>query len=179
MASNEVRIISGLWRGRKLRFPASPGLRPTLGRARETLFNWLQADIRDARCLDLYAGSGALGFEALSRGALAVTFVERDRRVSQALTANAERLATSAATVVNRSAEQFLRRATGPWDVVFFDPPFASGNTDAILAQVLALTGPEGLVYVERPLREPLPCPTRLHKQGKAGDCHFGLLSGG
>ncbi|MEN9806994.1 MAG: hypothetical protein RL756_1514, partial [Pseudomonadota bacterium] len=83
MATNEVRIIGGKFRGRKLRFPDAPGLRPTLGRSRETLFNWLVGDIVDARCLDLFAGSGALGFEALSRGARRVTFVEQSRAVAE------------------------------------------------------------------------------------------------
>ena len=89
MANNEVRIIGGQWKGRKLRFPARPELRPTLGRVRETLFNWLAPVVSDSSCLDLFAGSGALGFEALSRGAAEVTFVERDRKAASALQDNA------------------------------------------------------------------------------------------
>ena len=90
MSNNEVRIIGGQWRGRKLTFPNRQDLRPTLGRVRETLFNWLAPHVQGSRCLDLYAGSGALGFEALSRGAAEVTFVERDRKAAAALKGNAE-----------------------------------------------------------------------------------------
>ena len=88
MARNEVRIIGGKWKGRKLSFAASKTLRPTLGRVRETLFNWLMADVEDARCLDLFAGSGALGFEALSRGAREVTFVDNNHHAATALRNN-------------------------------------------------------------------------------------------
>ena len=106
MANNEVRIIGGQWRGRKLRFPDRPDLRPTLGRVRETLFNWLAPDIHGAHCLDLYAGSGALGFEALSRGAAEVTFVERDRKAASALQANVELL-----NAMGAQSAPYLRRA--------------------------------------------------------------------
>jgi 16S rRNA (guanine966-N2)-methyltransferase len=180
MASNEVRIIGGKWRGRKLVFPAERHLRPTLGRVRETLFNWLAADVPGSRCLDLFAGSGALGFEALSRGARAVTFVESNSRVARSLEENAARLGADGATVLRARAEQALRRLTGPWDIVFLDPPFGH----AVLADLLGrLTeagclAPEGLVYVEWPRRE---CLTVEHwreiKHARAGDTQFGLLA--
>jgi len=107
MANNEVRIIGGQWRGRKLTFPARAHLRPTLGRVRETLYNWLAPSIHGARCLDLYAGSGALGFEALSRGAAEVIFVERDRKTAMALRRNAEMLGARA-TVLTRDPSSFI-----------------------------------------------------------------------
>lgn len=181
MAGNEVRIIGGNWRGRKLVFPDRRDLRPTLGRVRETLFNWLAADIDGSRCLDLFAGSGALGFEALSRGACTVTFVDEDRRAVQALRANAERLgAGDRARIVCAGAERFVRRESGPWDVVFVDPPFRSGLLPGVLA-LLAERGAlaeGGLVYVEAARRDELDvAPWRWIKQSTAGDTRFGLLA--
>ena len=182
MASNEVRIISGLWKGRKLRFSAAKDLRPSLGRVRETLFNWLVADIEGAHCLDLFAGSGALGFEALSRGAASVVLVEKDRRIAQSLRENRQLLGADNASVVNAPAERFLRQPPAePWDIVFFDPPFS--DPDALkLLETLQQEGyltPGGLIYIEQPRHRPLPDSMRLLKQAKAGDCHFALLRGG
>jgi 16S rRNA (guanine966-N2)-methyltransferase len=180
MASNEVRIISGLWKGRKLRFNATADLRPSLGRVRETLFNWLIADLPGARCLDLFAGSGALGFEALSRGAAAVTFVEKNRLAAASLRDNVRLLNARHADVMATTAERFLRTAPAqPWDVVFFDPPFADMTVLKLLEQLLtpAYLQPDGIVYIERSKHEPLPYAEQLYKRGQAGDCHFGLLS--
>ena len=109
MPQNEVRIIGGLWKGRKLRFPLQQGLRPSLGRVRETLFNWLRDRVQDSDCLDLFAGSGALGFEALSRGAKSVTFIERERTAVQALKDNARFLDAEQCTVLQGSAVNFLQ----------------------------------------------------------------------
>lgn len=179
MVSNEVRIISGLWKGRKLRFQGNSELRPSLGRVRETLFNWLVADLPDARCLDLFAGSGALGFEALSRGAAAVTFVEKNRRSADALRNNARMLNTDAATIICSSAERFLKAPPAiPWDIIFFDPPFADSAAYDLLDSLRGaeFLQPHGVIYVERSRREPLPFASQLLKQSRAGDCHFGLL---
>jgi 16S rRNA (guanine966-N2)-methyltransferase len=180
MASNEVRIIGGNFRGRKVAFPDRPDLRPTLGRVRETLFNWLRADVGGSRCLDLFAGSGALGFEAASRGAAAVTLVERDRRVAASLRDNAARLGADNVTVVCDRAERVLRRGGEPWDIVFLDPPFQQ----TLLASMLELIrdcgalAPEGLVYLEAPRRETLPVGEWLTvKHGQAGDTRFALLA--
>ena len=118
---NEVRIIGGKWKRRKLRFPDRPTLRPTLDRVRVTLFNWLIAKLDDAVCLDLYAGSGALGFEAASRGARAVTLVERDAVVVRALEDNRQRLGASNVTIVRGTAAAWLERTPTPFDVVFVD----------------------------------------------------------
>jgi 16S rRNA (guanine966-N2)-methyltransferase len=177
--NNEVRIIGGQWKGRKLKFPTRPELRPTLGRVRETLFNWLVADIHGARCLDLFAGSGALGFEALSRGAAEVTFVDQDRKAAEALERNLASLGGSGR--VSRSlAAEFLRASAArgaTYDVIFVDPPFESDFQALQIEQLLELHLAEGgLVYLERPRRTPMPCADRLVKQATAGDCRFGLI---
>ncbi len=126
---NRLRIIGGQWRGRKLDFPNVEGLRPTPDRVRETLFNWLQADIVGARCLDLFAGSGALGLEALSRGASRAVLVEKSADAAQQLEMHLRTLQCDDATVVQLTAEQFLQRGPGDarYDVVFLDPPFGQG----------------------------------------------------
>ncbi len=123
---NSVRIIGGGWRGRRITFPDMPGLRPTPDRVRETLFNWLQQAIAGARCLDLFAGSGALGLEALSRGAKELVFVEQSVAASRALQEQLVRLGGSggAASVVEMGAARYLRAAAPAFDIVFLDPPF-------------------------------------------------------
>jgi 16S rRNA (guanine966-N2)-methyltransferase len=181
MAVNEVRIIGGKWRGRKLRFPDAPGLRPTLGRVRETLFNWLAPSLQDSHCLDLFAGSGALGFEALSRGAAHVTLVEANRRAAQALRDNAARLRADAAACHIRllPAARFLRETTTQWDLIFLDPPFAANAVPATLRVIrqnrsLACGG---MIYFELP-RQAVPEFEGFEawKAGNAGETRFGLL---
>src|SRR5499433_20698 len=113
MPENRVRVIGGRWRSRLLRFPAAPGLRPTPDRVRETLFNWLGQDLTGAACLDLFAGSGALGFEAASRGARRVVMVERDPATFRSLTAAREQLGASAVRLVRADALEFLRSDDG------------------------------------------------------------------
>lgn len=180
MASNEVRIIGGNWRGRKIGFPDRPHLRPTLGRVRETLFNWLVADVPGRRCLDLFAGSGAIGFEAASRGAAAVTLVESDPLAVRRLKENAVRLGAEQVTVVFDRAERLLSRREASWDIIFLDPPFAGDHLAPIL-DLIRSTGAlaaDGLVYVEAPRREALPTAGwREVRQSKAGDTRFGLLA--
>jgi 16S rRNA (guanine966-N2)-methyltransferase len=181
MAANEVRIIGGNWRGRKLRFPDVSGLRPTLGRVRETLFNWLNRRIAGSRCLDLFAGSGALGFEALSRGAAIVTLVEPDARAARALRENATRLgAGPACRIACTTATRFLRDDGGAWDVIFLDPPFDADLLPATLARIRAAgcLAPDGVVYFEMPRRVTADFPGfSLVKEGTAGDTRFGLLA--
>ncbi|MBT6275527.1 MAG: 16S rRNA (guanine(966)-N(2))-methyltransferase RsmD [Chromatiales bacterium] len=149
----KIRIIGGRWRGRLLPVPSSDGLRPTAGRIRETLFNWLTPWVRDARCLDLFAGTGALGLESLSRGAAHVTLVEKDVTLVATLRESVDRLdAVTSADVVRMDALQWLATATPvPHDVVFVDPPFASGLLEPALG---ALQGTGWLsetakIYVE------------------------------
>ena len=149
---NFVRIIGGGWRGRRVSFPDSPGLRPTPDRVRETLFNWLQHSIVDTRCLDLFAGSGALGLEALSRGAREVVFVEQAQAAARALQGELQRLGGAArARVMELGAARFLRSAPatvgGPFDVVFLDPPF---GRDA-LAEYVPLLDARRLAEAGRP----------------------------
>jgi 16S rRNA (guanine966-N2)-methyltransferase len=125
--ANQVRIIAGTWRGRRLSFAPVPGLRPTPDRVRETLFNWLAPVIRGARCLDLYAGSGALGLEAASRGAAEVVLVENDRQVVVALERQRESLGAHQVSVVRAEVLQWLSSPASAFDIVFLDPPFRRG----------------------------------------------------
>ena len=122
----EVRIIGGQWRGRRLRFSAAEGLRPTLDRFRETLFNWLMFDIEGARCLDLFAGSGALGLEALSRGAREVDFVDASAQVCKDIRQHLQTLESDRGRVWHSQAEAWLKAhaSQGPYDLIFLDPPF-------------------------------------------------------
>lgn len=131
---NRLRIIGGHWRGTRLQFPAIAAIRPTPDRVRETMFNWLQNIVPGARCLDLYAGSGALGLEALSRGAREVVFVDREPAVGVYLRETLQRLKSTAGRVEVLNAERFLQQPPEAFDVVFLDPPFAKD----LLAQTCA-----------------------------------------
>lgn len=146
-----LRIIAGRYGGRRLSFPEAGGVRPTGNRVRETLFNWLGDAVVGARVLDLFAGTGALGIEALSRGAASAVFVERSRRLADVLRQNLATLGTDEARVVRRDAEGYLRGAPEAFDLVFLDPPFNSAIIDAVCGQLD--TGgwlvPGGWVYVE------------------------------
>ena len=179
---NRLRIIGGDWRSRVLDFPDAPGLRPTPDRIRETLFNWLQLKIAGANCLDLFSGSGALGFEALSRGASMVTSLETDNGAVKAIENNACQLGTTAMKVQRQDAMAWLNRQNEarPFDLVFIDPPFAS----VLQAQCCSLLAANGwlsagaLVYVEaaEPVETlPLPAGWTLLKHKRAGDVHYGL----
>ena len=161
---NRLRIIGGRWRGRKLSFPDVPGLRPTPDRVRETLFNWLQADIVGARCLDLFAGSGALGLEALSRGAARAVLVDESRDVTQQLETHLRTLDCRDAVVVNSAAQDFLRRGPGDttYDLVFLDPPFRQGLIPvcAALLEEKGWLASNALIYLEAESELPaLPLP--------------------
>jgi 16S rRNA (guanine966-N2)-methyltransferase len=180
MAANEIRIIGGKWKRRKLRFHPAPDLRPTLGRVRETMANWLRFELPDASVLDLFAGSGALGLEALSRGANHATFVETNKRQAQNLTQAMVELDASA-VVVNSGAQQYLQaNAEKRWDVIFLDPPFAGTLLSDILPLLsdAAHLNPDGLIYYECQ-RGQLPdlSDWHVHRQAKAGDTEFGLLA--
>ncbi len=120
-----LRIIGGTWRGRKIQFPPVEAIRPTPDRVRETVFNWLQQDIAGARCLDLYAGSGALGLEALSRGAAQVVFVEVDQAVCWHLSQTLAQLGCDRGQVVCADSARYLEGVPQPFDIVFLDPPYA------------------------------------------------------
>lgn len=135
--ANEVRIISGKWRGRKIRFPAAPELRPTPDRLRETLFNWLIRDIDGVSCLDLFAGSGILGLEALSRGAGAVTFVESNVLLSTGIQRNLQELQTNSGKIIVEDAIAHLAENRLPFRVVFIDPPYHGALAEKALALIL------------------------------------------
>ena len=177
--SGEIRLIGGHWKRIKLKVADRPGLRPTPDRVRETLFNWLGQDLTGKRCLDLYAGSGALGFEAASRGATQVVLVERERVVCAALEASRATLKATQSEVVRADALKFLRADSRVYDVVFLDPPFAENPWAALLALLPQRLASEGLVYREsRAPREQQPTPAGwvVHKQGRAGQVNYQLL---
>ncbi|SNY71536.1 16S rRNA (guanine(966)-N(2))-methyltransferase [Enterobacter sp. CC120223-11] len=178
--SGQIRIIGGQWRGRKLPVPDSPGLRPTTDRVRETLFNWLAPHMVDARCLDCFAGSGALGLEALSRYAGSATLLEMERHVAQQLQKNLATLNARNAQVVNTNSLTFLAGAGTPHDVVFIDPPFRKG----LLEETLALLENNGwladdaLIYVESEVENglpPVPAHWDLHREKVAGQVAYRL----
>jgi 16S rRNA (guanine966-N2)-methyltransferase len=177
-ASGRVRVIGGTLRNSRLDVPDLPGLRPTADRVRETLFNWLQPVVGGARCLDLYAGTGALGIEALSRGAAAVTFVEREPRLAAALRANLTRLKVDG-EVVGDDASRWLRGSARPFDVVLLDPPF-SLDAWAETARQLEEGGwiaAHGWIYVEAPRGAAFRLPANWlpHRQGHAGEVAYAL----
>jgi 16S rRNA (guanine966-N2)-methyltransferase len=170
-----VRIIAGRWRGRRLSFPAIPGLRPSPDRVRETLFNWLQGPIVEARCLDLFAGSGVLGFEALSRGASEAVLVERDGEAVKALQASAEALGAPRPAIVAADAFAFLKGPARPFDVVFLDPPFAAGWLPELctLLEERGWLAPRARVYLESAASEPavpLPAAWEMLRETRAGE---------
>jgi 16S rRNA (guanine966-N2)-methyltransferase len=182
-----LRIIGGTWRGRKLRFPPSPEIRPTPDRVRETLFNWLGPRMSGARCLDLFAGSGALGLESLSRGASHVTFVERDAAAARELHARlTEWGGVAGARVEQSDALRFLTvaggAAAGRFDIVFLDPPFGSELLirAADLLEKGDLLAPGALIYVECAARDGLPALPQnwsTTKAKQAGEVGYHLLT--
>ncbi len=180
--SSGVRIIGGEWRGRRIAVAAADGLRPTPDRVRETVFNWLAPSLDGGHCLDLFAGSGVLGWEALSRGAASVCFVERDRAVVQALQTQAETFGAGAAKIVFSSAEAFLAGAPQPFDIVFLDPPYATPIEPWLPRLWAAWLSPTGRIYVERDSEsalDSLEAHGRLSRRGRAGSVHYGLLDRG
>ena len=176
MKANEVRIIGGAWRSRRIRFPARDDLRPTPDRVRETLFNWLGQDLSGLSCLDLFAGSGALGFEAASRGAARVVMVERDRASFAALEKNRESLEARQVELVRRDALEFVQRGAEAYDVVFLDPPFSVDYWSRFEPLLPALLKPGAQVYCES--RSPVAWPGwTIQKQGRAGQVSYQLVT--
>jgi 16S rRNA (guanine966-N2)-methyltransferase len=174
-----IRIIGGSLRGSRLDVPASPGLRPTPDRVRETLFNWLQPVINGARCLDLFAGSGAVGIEALSRGAAHVTFVEREPALARLLHGNLDRLHVAGAELACTDALAFLRGTPRTFDLVFMDPPFALDLAPPA-AESLERNGwlaPQAMIYVELPAGHAAALPRNWlpHRGGRAGALDYAL----
>jgi 16S rRNA (guanine966-N2)-methyltransferase len=178
--SSRVRIIGGRWRGVPLAFPALPALRPTPDRVRETLFNWLQHVVVGARCLDLFAGSGALGIEALSRGATAVDFVDRDPVIGNHLEQVLRHLGVPQPSVTNADALQFLSAAPRRFEIVFLDPPYAAGLLEPVCARLAqGWLVPDAHIYVECPADSPLPVLPAgwvVHRAKRAGQVGYHLL---
>lgn len=178
-----LRIVAGMWRSRVLEIADVPGLRPTAERIRETLFNWLTPRIVNARCLDLFAGTGALGFEALSRGAREVTFVEKSAVAFEALSRNARTLGANRAVLQRSDAVEFLQSASpGVFDIVFLDPPFADGGLESLCALIdeRGLLAPRGRVYLEMDRGNALPVlpPGWLvQKEKTAGNVRYALVT--
>lgn len=179
--TSQLRIIGGRWRGRKVAFAPIEGLRPTGDRLRETLFNWLQFYLPGARCLDLFAGSGALGLEALSRGAAAVDFVELDRGAAQMLRQQLELLQAEGGQVHNCPAEVFLNQPGDTWDLVFIDPPFGGDLWQSTLRALVdsGRMGSGTLVYVESPRDKLIATPPdwQLEKEKQAGQVCMRLFT--
>ena len=174
---NTVRIIGGLWRSRLIEFPGAADLRPTPDRVRETLFNWLGQDLTGMECLDLFAGSGALGFEALSRGAASVIMVEKDPAALRALRDNAHKLGATGLTVVRGDALEFAGGARSRFDIVFVDPPYRLGMQVAALGLLRGLLAEGGRVYVESDAAFEAPRGWAVFRRARAGNVHFHLLA--
>ena len=182
-ANRQVRIIGGKWKGRKLRFAGDEHLRPTLGRTRETLFNWLRPYIDGTHCLDVFAGSGALGIEAISQGAKFVDLLERNPKTCRALTASINELdAQQQINIIKTDSLKFLRQCDEAYDIVFVDPPFQQPH---LLDDVLALLGQRclvrKLVYAEAPDHPRLQQAAagagwQIVKQTRSGDTVSALL---
>jgi len=174
-----VRIIGGRWRGRRLQVHNARELRPSPDRVRVTLFNWLTPVIEGARCLDLFAGTGVLGFEALSRGAARTVFVESNRALCEQLREHAAMLDAGGAEIVGMDAFVWLNSNREVFDVVFLDPPFGTDMAAESCARI-ANSGhlaPGGLIYVESGAGFQPPEPLEIRKQGRAGRVHYALLA--
>ncbi|MGH1372028.1 MAG: 16S rRNA (guanine(966)-N(2))-methyltransferase RsmD [Cellvibrionaceae bacterium] len=175
-----LRIIGGQWRGRKLSFASVDGLRPTGDRIRETLFNWIMTDLPSAHCLDAFSGSGALGLEALSRGAASAVLIEQDRNAAHQIRENLQLLNCNRAQVEQTSCLTWLaQQPSKPFDVVFLDPPFQQhlwADTIALLEQPGWLSD-GAAIYVETPRSLPLSTPAdwQLHREKHAGDVSYRL----
>ena len=183
--STGVRIVGGRWRGRRLVIPSGTEVRPTPDRVRETLFNWLAPSLPGAQCLDLFAGTGVLGLEALSRGAAGTTFVEHDAVLVRALEDRISALAAEARVFHEDALEFLASRPRRPFDVVFADPPYATGLAPVLEKLAAAWLASGHLIYVERPVKRgggslgdgvaAVP-GVQLLKQGTAARVAFGLL---
>lgn len=176
MMRNKVRIIGGEWRSRVLTFPSDADLRPTPDRVRETLFNWLGQDMSGKRCLDLFAGSGAMGFEAASRGAAEVVMVESNPEVLKALKANLQKLGAEQIELVAMDALKFIDSDRHRFDVIFLDPPYRLGLLPSLLPKLHSHLAQEGLVYLENDSSSESGADWHVWRKGRAGRAHYQLL---
>ena len=179
VSAGSVRIIGGRWRGTRLPVADSPGLRPSSDRVRETLFNWLQPVLPGARVLDLFAGTGVLGLEAVSRGAASATLVEAEPRLARGLQAEVERLGAAGEVAIHQGdALTWLCRQPGQgFDIAFIDPPFAAGLWEPVLAALPAVLAADAWLYVESPSdRAPMISPEwALHRENRTRDVRYAL----
>jgi 16S rRNA (guanine966-N2)-methyltransferase len=173
---NRVRIIAGKWRSRILKFPPAAQLRPTPDRVRETLFNWLGQRLDGLSCLDLFAGSGALGFEAASRGAARVVMVESDRAIAASLRESARTLEAEDLEVVEGDALSYLERSGERFDVAFIDPPYASDLAARAIERLPNCLRPGARIYVESARPLVLPAPWRSLREDRAGAVRYALF---
>jgi len=175
-APNRVRIVGGQYRRRLLEFPDGAGLRPTPDRVRETLFNWLGQDLPGWVCLDLFAGSGALGFEAASRGAGRVVMIERDPKAIGALEKNRAALGAGQVDILRADALAWLANSRETFDLIFVDPPFDSGLAGTVLVELARHLESGGQAYIEQAAPVVAPPGLIVHRSGRAGRSHFALL---
>ncbi len=179
---NQLRIIGGKWRGRKIQFPEVEGLRPSTDRVRETVFNWLSGWLQGSSCLDLFAGSGALGFEAASRGASSVVMIELNREAINGLNSAKALLDADTVSIFQTSAEDFLNQSQPlvSFDLLFLDPPFAYNEISTLLNSIAhrPLLKPNGWVYLESAVNKDIVVPEnwRLHRQKQAGQVVYRLF---
>ena len=178
--SGKLRIIGGENKGRNIFFPATDGLRPTADRVRETLFNWLANIIEDSHCLDLYAGSGALGLEALSRGATKVVMVESNRKAADAIKQNLTNFGSESTSVICQNAISYLSKCEQKFDVVFLDPPYQSDLMQKSIEHIskLDILNQVGWVYIEHSSHTDTPVVPdnwQLHRSTKAGEARVNL----
>lgn len=173
---SRVRIVGGEWRSRLIDVAKVPGLRPTPDRVRETVFNWLGQDLTGLTCLDLFGGSGILGFEAASRGASSVTIVEHDARAFAALRQAAIALGAARVEVIRGDAVRFAQNASKQFDVLFLDPPYKQGWLARLEPWLERVLKPDGWLYAESEAELAALGAWRTTKQGRAGQVHFHLL---
>ncbi|MBY0500088.1 MAG: 16S rRNA (guanine(966)-N(2))-methyltransferase RsmD [Nitrosomonas sp.] len=176
LIQGKIRIIGGQWRSRLLTFPGHPDLRPTANRVRETIFNWLEQDLSGLRCLDLFAGSGALGFEAASRGAAHVVMVDNDVQVYKALRENKERLQAMQVELLLMNALDFMQSDVRKFDVIFLDPPYRLDLLPQLMSLLSSHLEEDGLVYSEARDTWTPDKQWRVHRSAKAGTVRYQLL---
>lgn len=175
-ATNTVRISAGQWRSRIIKFPDVEGLRPTPDRVRQTVFNWLGQELHGLSCLDLFAGTGVMGFEALSRGAQQLILIEKSRPAYQSLLENKASLQAQNVDILNMDALQFLAQTKNKFDVIFVDPPYQQGWVNKVLPLVKGVLAEGGLIYVEAEYAITDSDEWQVVKNGKAGNVFYHLV---
>lgn len=173
----KIRIIGGTHRSRQLTVLDADGLRPTLDRVKETLFNWLGQDLTGQTCLDLFAGSGSLGFEAISRNAAMVLMVEKSAKVVQQLISNVQLLRAENCQIINSEAQRFLAKNSLKFDVIFLDPPYNSDLLEQSLRLITPHLAVDGVIYIEYHQNKPDLSQFNILKHSQAGSVNYALLN--